>query len=650
MGFDITTAKPVNQGGFDIGTAQDATPEIQQKEAIKKDEGLLSAIDNAARNNPILQGLAEFQGGVNTGVLGLVDFLTTDQINSVLEISGSDKRVPSIQSQFEGAPEVEGGFMDDGLAKDVVRGAGQVAPLALSTGAAFRGAASSLPKVSAGESAFTGMAREMGKVTPLQDVVFGGASGAGGEVGQELGGDVGRTVGSLVAPIGVGVGGAALKQGANVAKVASQDIPEDLADAFSRGQVLTSDVMPPKTFIGKSLQRLGERVPYIGTGKVRANQQVGREQAVKDFAADFDVTPDAPFEQEIVGAANTIFKNSRKRATTLRKAAVEELNTGGGVNTLNTREAIAEEIARQKALGSRADENLIASLNDIQSSLEGNFGHVANIRTSVLNEIADVGRLKSPIASGGDASLEKVRAALTRDLNNSAEEFSKNATTREASQAASKWKASNRLFADGFSKARETELKKIFTKGEVTPEVVSSIVRGGKRSELKRLFDASGKEGREATRKLIIQDSIERSGGFENVNPTTLLNKLNQKNTRTATNMFFTGSAKRELDGFKKYLDLTRRAQEANFASPTGQEAVAGGAAIASFAAPKIAIPILATTAGGARVFESGTVRNLMIKLNAAKTQSEINRLTNMINSVIAEQASNVQQEEQEQN
>ena len=636
MAFDLATAKPV-ASGFDLNTAKAFTPEQQQKEEIKQDDGLLSAIDSAARQNPILQGLAEFQGGVNAGALGLVDFLTTDQINSVLEISGSDKRVPSLTSQFQGVPEVEGGFMEDGLAKDIVRGSGKLAPSALSTGALARNAAANLPRVAQGESALVGTVREMGKITPAQDVAGGVLSGGGGEVGQEVGGDTGRLVGSVAAPVAGFAVPSVAKGVTNTVRAAASDLPEDMALALSKGKVMTSDIFKPNSFVGKTIQRVSERIPYVGTGAVRASQQGTREQAVRDFASDFNVTADAPFEQEIVGAANTVFRNSRQRATQLRNQAVSELNQGGGVNTLGTREVIAEQLARQRALGDRADDALVNSLTDIQASLEGNFGHVANIRTSVINEITDIGRLKSPIASGGDASLESVRAALTRDLNGAADEFSRAAVSREGSQAANRWKASNRIFDDGYQKARQTELKRIFTKGDVTPEVVRSIVTNGKRSELRRLYDSSGLEGREATRKFLIQDAIERSGGFDNVNPTQLLNKLNQKNTRTASNMFFEGSARRELDGFKKFLDLTRRAQEAGVATPTGQELV-GLAAIGGAAAePTIVLPAMAATGAGARVFESGTVRNLLIKLNAAKTEKEAANIYKQLQPIILE-------------
>ena len=152
--------------------------ELQQKEMVKQDEGLLEIIDKAARENPIVKGLAEFQGGINRSALDIVDFFTTDQLNSVLEISGSDKRVPTLRQTFGGTPEVEGGFMDEGLAKDVVGTAGEFVPTTLAAGGVARQAAKALPAVTQGESALVGTVREMGKVTPAQDVVFGATMGS----------------------------------------------------------------------------------------------------------------------------------------------------------------------------------------------------------------------------------------------------------------------------------------------------------------------------------------------------------------------------------------------------------------------------------------------------------------------------------------
>lgn len=603
-----------------IGIAQDTQAKEQEiKNVIKEDKSLLQELDLAARNNPIIQGMAEFQSGINRGALGLIDFFTTDQLNSILEISGSEKRVPTLRSLAGGTPEVEGGFMEEGLAKDIVGTSGEFAPAALSVGSASRYAASSLPRMAQGESAAVGTVRELGRATPTMDVATAGMSAAGGEFGEEVGGDAGKVVGGFAAPM---VGVTALRGGQQLASAAKEKIPQELDDAMARGRVMTTDIRQPKTFITKSLQRLGERVPYAGTGAVRASQQGDRQQAVRDFAGDFGVSADDAFEQQIVGAAKTTFKDARRRASKLRTEAIAELNKGGNVSTEKTKTIILEEIEKQKALGKKADKELIKSLQDTLESLDGDFQHVANIRTAVLNEISDIGARTSAIRSGGDASLERVRGALSKDLGDFAQKYSSNANG-EGAKSSAKWKASNRIFADGFEKARDTELKRIFTKGEITPELVANIVRGGKRSELKRLYDYSGIDGRKATRQLIIQEAIEKSGGFNNVNPTQLLNRLNQKNARTATDMFFKGVDKRELDGFKKYLDLTRRAQEANVATPTGQEAVTLATGAGAFAEPTVVLPLLATTAGGSRLFESKQVRNLMIKLSVAKNKEQ---------------------------
>jgi hypothetical protein len=52
---------------------------------------------------------------------------------------------------------------------------------------------------------------------------------------------------------------------------------------------MTSDAVPPRTFASKWLQTIGERIPVVGTGPVRQQQQEQRIQAVKDIASDFGI-------------------------------------------------------------------------------------------------------------------------------------------------------------------------------------------------------------------------------------------------------------------------------------------------------------------------------------------------------------------------
>jgi len=63
----------------------------------------------------------ESMSGVNRAVADGVNFLTSDQINAILNLSGSDKRIPDLYD----IPGIEGGtqgnYMEPGLLRQIVR-------------------------------------------------------------------------------------------------------------------------------------------------------------------------------------------------------------------------------------------------------------------------------------------------------------------------------------------------------------------------------------------------------------------------------------------------------------------------------------------------------------------------------------------------
>lgn len=92
------------------------------------DEELLSALGGQTIDSAVPAPIAEFASGVNRGITEGIDFFTTDAINAAANLAGSDFRVPRLtdiaQSQGVGVE----GFMEPGLARDIVGTAGEFAP------------------------------------------------------------------------------------------------------------------------------------------------------------------------------------------------------------------------------------------------------------------------------------------------------------------------------------------------------------------------------------------------------------------------------------------------------------------------------------------------------------------------------------------
>jgi len=401
-------------------------------------------------------------------------------------------------------------------------------------------------------------------------------------------------------------------------------VEETLATALKQGTVLTTDIYPPTTFVGKAFQKMTERVPLVGTGKIRYGQQLSRQEAMENLAREFDIDPSDSFEKKIIESANRVFKGAQKKAAKFRTEAVEELNKLGDITPNNAIKEIDDQINKISDLGARGDTALLEALQNIKGELAGNFERLKNIRTTIFDDIKDIGSIKSPIRSGGDSVLTRIAGALSKDMDDFAVTASKTkGASKELRLAANKWKASNRIFKDNFAKGRETELKRILTKGKVTPEVVNTVIKGGKVSELNRLYKNIDLKGRKSVRQNILKNALEKSGYPERLNPTVFLNELNRTNTKKAVNVFFAGKDKKALDGYKKFFDLTRRAQEEAASIATQQEATTIGLIGSTALAPKVTIAIAAGLGLSGRAFESKPIRNLLIKLSGARPGSK---------------------------
>lgn len=72
----------------------------------------------------------ETVSGINRAVVDGLNFFTADQVNNVLNLVGSDKRIPNLYDVPYIKEATQGNYMDDGLPRDVVRtGSGFLSPL-----------------------------------------------------------------------------------------------------------------------------------------------------------------------------------------------------------------------------------------------------------------------------------------------------------------------------------------------------------------------------------------------------------------------------------------------------------------------------------------------------------------------------------------
>ena len=146
--------------------------------------------------------VTEFASAVNRGLIDVADFFTTDQVNSILSLSGSEKRIPAIADIPFVKQATAGGFLEPGVGRDIVQAAGEAVGPGSAIGGALRATAKALPTVAAAAQSVGGsIVRQLGKTTLASDLGFSAVSGAGAAAGESVGDEEGAIIGSILAPV-----------------------------------------------------------------------------------------------------------------------------------------------------------------------------------------------------------------------------------------------------------------------------------------------------------------------------------------------------------------------------------------------------------------------------------------------------------------
>lgn len=400
--------------------------------------------------------------------------------------------------------------------------------------------------------------------------------------------------------------------------VMGQASPEQaLTREFARQQevpLMTTDVVPPETFAGKSARALGEKVPFTGTGQQRAAQQEARGKVITDFQQRFgEYSP-----EEVVQSLQRQKSRVKNAAGNMRNRVVQQVGDAP-LSTQNTVDAIDQEINRltrspSGAERKTADMATVQKLQDYKDDLlaDPTFNNLEQLRTNFRTDVKGE-RMVMPDRS--QASINKIYSGMTKDMD---EAVQANLSPSEFNQ----WKRANRVFAEEADKIKNTRIKNVLQKGDLTPEVVNNMLYSNKPSEVKSLYNSLDQRGKRQARAGLIAKAIDQSGE----SPDRFLNNLNKMSKQTG--ITFSGEDKKYLEGVKNYLEATRRAAQAGVTTPTGQELfqVAVPAGVAGDVATTGGLGTLGGLGYGlvSRAYESAPVRDLMIKLSGVNQRTQL--------------------------
>lgn len=393
---------------------------------------------------------------------------------------------------------------------------------------------------------------------------------------------------------------------------------DEAADILRAGEefnvpVMTSDIVPPRTPAGRAAQMAAETVPVVGTGGARAAQQEARERAVDEFASRFqggtydDVVKSLRAQNEKLKAAAG---KTYQRVVPKLNAAAEAID--GGIRFDNTRNAL--EAARDKFTqpGRKTSEKALSVLDDIQETIAVSDQSFQTLKENIGAWQEAIDSVDPAIRSQLTSSDTKVLKDVLRSLRNDRDQFAETVLDpREYRQL----KNADAAYGEMANTMKKSRIKNILDKGDMTPEVAKNMLFSSKPSEIRSLYKGLTNEGRENARATIITEITDRlSKRASGLTPDALATELSKN--REVLDAFFPGARRKELNGFIRLMDATRRAQKSasTYAMPTGQQAipyiVGAGAAIE----PTVAAAFGTVGALG-RLYESPRIRSIMARM-----------------------------------
>lgn len=373
--------------------------------------------------------------------------------------------------------------------------------------------------------------------------------------------------------------------------------------------LLTSDIKQPETFVSKSAQQITEKIPLAGTGGMRETQQKAREQAVAEVAERY-----GQFSYESIVESLTTQKNRVKNAAgSVLNNTGNKLDDIGEIPLTNTQEAIDKasgELSKPGVIkSSQAMDDLDVLITSMKEAPQS-FTTLKENRTAFREIIAGADKAeRSQLTSRAKSLLQNVESGMKKDMDS----FAKgNLTPAEYG----KWQKANTVYAEEARNLTKTRLKNVLDKGDVTPESVGNLLFSQKPSEVRLLYRSLTPEGRANARSAIISKVVNDLGRrASGLTPNSFASEM--KKYGLQVNEFFKGEEKKQLNGFLKVLEATRRAQDASITTPTGQQLI-GAFTLASAATDLgLTVSIGGTVGGLARLYESAPVRNALLRLDS---------------------------------
>jgi hypothetical protein len=501
------------------------------------------------------------------------------------------------------------------------------------------------------------VAREVGRMVAAQPVAqITGGAGAGGAAqafqeatrGTEIT-PFGQVVGTVASSL---AGGAA---GARLARPKPTALPSTAQPIVTEAErlgvpVLTSDVIQPQSFIGRTAQRIGERVPMAGTGPVRVEQQEARVNAVRSLLQEYGADDVAKFSKDIMTDLSTKRAADLAKYSQAKKEVINRLADKGTVPVPRSLTAIDEQIADLTRRRTEGSDEAIQRLQQIKTDLQNrDLFQIEAYRQDELAKIFmdDPARPMSIAArDAGEKALRAIYGPVREDMI----DFIKKTGER---RDVDKFMVTNKRLQELAGELQMNTLKSVLKSGKAVPDDVNKLLFSKKPSEINQLYNSLTPSGRANARSSILSQAANKAeftlpDGTQMFSPEKFNAEL--KRLQPQVGVFFKGDDLQRIQGLSRVLTMTRRAGEAGVTTPTGQEAVpfvAGSFLQSIFGSLGASVAAAAGIGATARIYESAAVRDLLMKIpKTAPGGTEEAKLFKRLMSTIQTQVNQLPEEQ----
>lgn len=429
--------------------------------------------------------VAEFAAGANQAIIDLIDFLGPEQVNNILQLAGSQQRVPTL-GETELAREVAAGGFVEGRPGEVIRAAGRAVPAAVGIGAGIRQAAAQLPRVAPSAEPLTaGVTRQLAAgTTPTLEAITAAGAGAGAELGEEFG-----TTGEIIG----GITGALTAVGIKNTLAAT---PGAIKSVFTSAMREAGDEKGAAKLLAEQMVREGLSPDDVA----RRLEQLGPEAIPADAASSFArVLRTASNEiPKIEGRAATLFRERQVQQAGRLAQAFDEVGGTVGVTSDDAIRALDEQFkpeinrlysaARQKAVQLSPTVRNILEKPGLGRDARRAAEKVLQTRRTLGDKISNIDIIdatKQKLDDKISSAIKGGERQLARDLVRV-----KNALVEEADAAIPEYAQARNLFAGKAQMESASELGEQFFK--LKPREIENMVRTMGDAE-KRMFQLGAK-------------------------------------------------------------------------------------------------------------------------------------------------------------